>query len=194
MTFTIPLLGDGSITIHLLTLADADGFIVRVEPHDLPADAEVVFAFGGANGDKGKRNGDIGCENVPVSEFFRFKPEYCRDNLIQIDANRFILHSKSAGLFGTAPTGTALAQGEAAKWDSLAELLDSTSGKSDRPVVVGTVKDRRQLRHWILSCRSRIRRWIWRNPTTMPSAGSKRFASESWSIRRMRSSTPPLRR
>ncbi len=81
------VLSEGSITIHLLTLADTDGFIVRVEPHDLPAGAEVVFAFGGANGDKGKRNGDIGCENVTVSEFFRFKPEYCRDNLIQIDAD-----------------------------------------------------------------------------------------------------------
>ncbi len=33
-----------------------------------------------------------------------------------------------------------MAQGAAAKWDALTELLDSTSEKSDRSVVVGTTK------------------------------------------------------
>src|SRR5262245_55473854 len=32
-----PVLGQGQIALHLLTLADADGYILRFEPHDLPA-------------------------------------------------------------------------------------------------------------------------------------------------------------
>src|SRR3954447_4434940 len=70
-----PLLRSGSVHVELLTLADADGYIVRVEAKDAPEATELVFAFGGANGEKGRRNGDIGCESVPVSQFFAFKPE-----------------------------------------------------------------------------------------------------------------------
>ena len=132
-----PMLGDGAINVHLLTLADTDGYVVRIEPHGLPEGVEAIFAFGGANGDKGKRNGDIGCENVPVSEFFALKPAYCAGNQYTLHDDHFFLESKAGKLVGIVPAQTTLKLGAAAKWDRLDELLESTGAGSDEPVVVG---------------------------------------------------------
>src|SRR4051812_20905372 len=130
----------GELTVELLTLASADGYIVRVDAKEVTNNAELVFAYGGANGDRGRRNGDIGCEPVPVSQFFALKPDYCRDNVYAIERNRFVLTSKPATLVGIAPQGAKLQPANAQKWDDAAALLASVNEKPATPVIVGTAK------------------------------------------------------
>ena len=62
-----PLLGAGSLHIEALTTGTGPGFMLRVEPRNVPASVSLTFAFAGVSGRKGARNGDIGCENEPVS-------------------------------------------------------------------------------------------------------------------------------
>jgi hypothetical protein len=101
-----PMLGNGTVTIDLLTLAKNDGYIARIEGRNLPGNAEAVFAFGGVDGEKGRRNGDIGCEPVPVSQFFAFKPERCVNDDYICREDRFYLVSKSVRLLGRIQEGT----------------------------------------------------------------------------------------
>jgi hypothetical protein len=79
-----PLLGAGALlSVECLTMGA--GFWVELKGVDLAQNLELIWAFGGVSVRKGKRNGDIGCEVEPVSEFFQLRPEECRDNLWTIE-------------------------------------------------------------------------------------------------------------
>src|SRR5208283_5905655 len=100
-----PLLAGGELDLTVLPLAATKGFIVRAELSEgrtprfpiarnwdsqrssLPVD--LIWAYGGANGVRGSRDGDIGCERQPVSEFFQMQPEQCRSNVFSIATNTF---------------------------------------------------------------------------------------------------------
>ncbi len=54
------------LRLTILPLSGTRGIIVRAEMNSaIPI--ELVWAFGGANGMRGKRGGDIGCEREPVA-------------------------------------------------------------------------------------------------------------------------------
>ncbi len=131
----------GKIVLHLSVLAlyEAEGVIVRVDGKDLGKETELIVAFGGAGGKRGKRGGDIGCENQPISQFFRFQPEHCKDNQISIDGTTFTLQSKIASIFGCFPQGSVLAVGNAEKWGSVSELTASAGEPAILPVMVASV-------------------------------------------------------
>src|SRR6185437_10683320 len=97
-----PLLGGRELHLTVLPLAAADGVIVRAEMDSPGMPVQLVWAFGGANGMKGRRNGDIGCEREPVGKFFQLQPEQCRGNVFAVDHNSFVLHGKTAALRGLA--------------------------------------------------------------------------------------------
>ncbi len=101
---------------------------------------ELIFAYGGANGARGARDGDIGCERVPVSEFFQLRPEQCRDNIIIITNNTFALRHKQNSIGGAVTPGAKLFVADATNWDSPGSLLASGGGKSELPIVVGEVE------------------------------------------------------
>ena len=62
-----PLLGNGvMLRLTALALHDAGGMILRAELAGGKSAAQLVWAFGGVNGMKGRRDGDIGCEKEPV--------------------------------------------------------------------------------------------------------------------------------
>lgn len=134
------LLGDAKLHLSVLALYEAEGVIIRAEVKDLKKEVELIVAFGGAGGKKGKRGGDIGCESQPVSQFFQFRPENCKDNTFSIEGNTFILKSKVATIFGCLPQGSSLAAADARKWDSISELTASADGQTELPVIVGSVK------------------------------------------------------
>ncbi len=74
-----PLLGeDGMLEVEALAAGAA--VWVQLTASGLPPGVELAWAFGGVSGRKGKRNGDIGCEDEPVSQFFQLRPEECRGN------------------------------------------------------------------------------------------------------------------
>jgi hypothetical protein len=78
------LLGKGMLRAEVLTTGEGAGFMVKVEGQGVPVGTRLAWAFGGVSGRKGQRNGDIGCERQPVSEFFQVRPEECEGNVFQI--------------------------------------------------------------------------------------------------------------
>ncbi|WP_207510636.1 DUF4450 domain-containing protein [Longitalea luteola] len=87
-----PILGNGSMQVTVLALADAEGLIIKTQFVNVSSKAALCWAFGGASGKKFSRDGDIGAD--PESSFY-LKPEYCKDNLYTITRNSFQL------LYGT---------------------------------------------------------------------------------------------
>jgi hypothetical protein len=122
-----PLLGDGELDLAVLPLSKTKGLIAQVELRGAKSPTELIWAFGGANGVRGRRGGDIGCETEPVGKFFQLKPEQCRSNEFIITSNTFVLRSKPATILGVASAGAKLAVGDATKWNSPGDLLGSAA-------------------------------------------------------------------
>ena len=53
--------------------------------------AELLWAYGGVNGQRGARDGDIGTEKVPISQYFQFQPAFAEDNTLALGAEGFTL-------------------------------------------------------------------------------------------------------
>ena len=132
-----PLLGEGELRLAVLPLAEARGLAVRAELREARVPVELIFAFGGANGMKGRRGGDIGCESEPVSDFFQLQPEQCRGDEFSIATSSFLLRARTATIAGVASAGTKFAVADADQWSSLDELLNSGGTTNVLPVVVG---------------------------------------------------------
>jgi len=114
------LLGKGTLRAELLTTGVGAGFMVKVDGQNVPAGTRLAWAFAGVSGRKGQRNGDIGCERQPVSEFFQVRPEECDGNSYTFEGTagtRRIarLTSKAAEITLSFPDGSLLA---AAGFDS----------------------------------------------------------------------------
>ena len=131
-----PLLGDGELDLTALPLSETKGFILRAELAGANNPVELIFAFGGANGMKGQRNGDIGCERQPVSQLFQLQPEQCKGNEFSINANVFWLKSKSVQIAGCASAATMFIA-DAGKWNDIEALLKPGGKEAELPVVVG---------------------------------------------------------
>lgn len=134
-----PLLGPaGRIRLASVAYAATEGLGVEISGEHLPAGAELVFAFGPGNGQKGQRGGDIGSERVPISQFFQFSPDFARDTRYALDARGFVAAGRQATLGATVGSQAQLRLADARLWNDPAALLASTPG--DAPaVVVGTV-------------------------------------------------------
>jgi hypothetical protein len=147
MHYTIrdPLLGDGVLHLAAYATAAAEGLILRVEATGIPAGLELIWAYGGVNGQRGRRDGDIGTEPVPISAWFQLKPEFCAGNRIALGRDEFTLtatlpENQTATLRGIAPAGAQLRVGDAVLWDDPASLLAAVYLRApDQPVVVGRV-------------------------------------------------------
>lgn len=124
-----PWLGRGGvIRFAVLARHDAEGLIVQAHASNVPSGLDLVVAYGGVNGQRGQRDGDIGTEKVPIGEYFQLRPEFCTDNVITIGGGRFTLRSKVATLTGMVPPGTTISVGDAAHWGSAGALLASAEG------------------------------------------------------------------
>lgn len=132
-----PLLSRGELNLTVLPLPDAKGVIAQAELRG--ATANLIWAYGGANGARGSRDGDIGCEREPVSQFFQMHPEQCRGNVFAIASNIFTLRSDKAIIRGTMPPGAIQFLSEATNWSSAKALLESIDQNPEFPVVAGQV-------------------------------------------------------
>jgi len=79
------LLGHGKLTLELLTANPGSGLLLKATGEQVPAGVLLAWAFAGASGRKGRRNGDIGCEVQPVAQFFQVRAEECNDNHYWLD-------------------------------------------------------------------------------------------------------------
>ncbi len=136
-----PLLGPaGVLKVTVLALADTEGLVVRAELLGATGPVELVWAYGGANGQRGVRDGDIGTERVPISEYFELQPEFTRGNTFALAERTFTLRAAPATIVGLMPAGAVLAVAAASRWSSWEELLASSAGPAPAlPVVIGRV-------------------------------------------------------
>ena len=136
-----PLLGGaGVLKIAAIAYHQTEGLAVRVEATGVVAGLEFVWAYGGVNGQRGARDGDIGTERVPISEWFQLKPEFCRDNTIELGTGGFTLRARAATIVGVMPPGARLGFGDAASWSNPAALFAAEGLMASRePLVVGRV-------------------------------------------------------
>lgn len=82
------LLNEGKLQLQILALADAEGFILKVMPENIPAEVNLVWVYGGASGKRFHRDGDIGAD--PESVFY-LQADYCKHNTFEIDQHTFQL-------------------------------------------------------------------------------------------------------
>lgn len=139
-----PLLGaNGSVRLEAYALKATEGLVVRVEGCDLPPGLELLWAYGGVNGQRGARDGDIGTERVPISEYFQLKPEFCAGNTFETAPGRFTLTSKPATMVGcvSGQSDTKPEIADANQWNDPGELFASATPASvpKHPVVIGRV-------------------------------------------------------
>lgn len=137
---TEPALGpDGALIVDAIPCAEAEGLIVRVESRGLAAPLTLGWAYGGASGQRGKRDGDIGTERVPIGEYFQFSPANARDQSITLSADAtFTLQAKSATLRGLTLPASSLAVLDAAAWASPFTALPPGDSPA-APIVAGRV-------------------------------------------------------
>ena len=159
-----PVIGNGTMYITILALADAEGMIIKTGFKNVTNKAELIWVFGGASGKKFSRDGDIGAD--PESSFY-LQEENCKDNNYTIDKNSFrllygtgkvlteeeryeIQHKKETDrpsavdvrnlkqLEGLFPSGSRLKLADASKQQTPANLYNSSA--SSAPVVTGKIK------------------------------------------------------
>ncbi|HEX2853911.1 MAG TPA: DUF4450 domain-containing protein [Opitutaceae bacterium] len=138
-----PLLGEsGKLLLTVVAFPMTEGLVVRVDPVGIGNGVELIWAYGGVTGQRGTRDGDIGTERVPISEYFQLKPEFCRDNVFTLEAGGFKMRSKVATILGLAPPGAKFAIADANHWASAAALFASTAAGGaapELPVATGRV-------------------------------------------------------
>ena len=105
---TDPALGAGaSLVVDSLPCAEREGLVVRVTSRGVGKPLTLGWAYGGASGQRGKRDGDIGTEKVPIGEYFQFTPAGAKDQVFTLSPTdgSFTLKAPRATLRGvTAPT------------------------------------------------------------------------------------------
>lgn len=120
-----PLLGQGTLRVEVLAYAVTEGLSLRFEGVDLPPGLELVWAFGGITGQRGVRDGDIGTEKVPISEWFQFKPAFAEANRVALSNDGFQVSAPKAVVVGAASGPARFSRGEAAAWNDIGRLLTS---------------------------------------------------------------------
>jgi len=134
-----PLLDGRTLELLVAPQAADRAFIVRVHLLGDGRPVEFFFAFGGLNGMRGRRGGDIGCEREPVAQFFQLRPEQCRSNEFRLAANSFLARGWPAAirLAGQVSPGATLAVADARFWNEPVQLLNSTNPAPELPVLLG---------------------------------------------------------
>ncbi|MFT3997148.1 MAG: DUF4450 domain-containing protein [Asticcacaulis sp.] len=128
----------GRVTLEVIADYESESLILKAAGYGLPSGTELIFAYGGGNGQRGKRDGDIGTESVPISEYFQFKPEFAADTRYALSALSFTADGKAAGLTGTVSAPVRLTLADASQWADASALFASPSDAATK-VVTGAL-------------------------------------------------------
>jgi predicted alpha-1,2-mannosidase len=135
-----PVLGpDATLRIEALAYDQTEGLILRATAQGTRPDLELIWAYGGITGQRGARDGDIGTESVPISQYFQLEPAMCRGNRVAFGERRgtFEVRAAAATIAGVAPDGAAVFVGDARHWNDLEALLAEPAGTTpDWPLAV----------------------------------------------------------
>ena len=133
-----PLLGDGVLRLTTLATHEVEGMILRAELEGKNSGVELVWAFGGVNGLKGQRNGDIGCEAEPVGQFFQLQPEQCAGNTVTISEKNFRISGKPGTIGGVASVPAKMQVADVGNWSQPKDIFTASS-KDVPPLLAGRV-------------------------------------------------------
>lgn len=129
----------GTLRVEALTLGAA--LWVEVAATSARPGLELAWAYGGVSGRKGKRNGDIGCESEPITEFFQVRPEECAGNswlLNTPSADAAEVQGGKIRLRVEMPQGAQVRLSDAERWYAGWETMwSSASPAPDLPVLLG---------------------------------------------------------
>jgi hypothetical protein len=173
------LLGrDGRIRVAAVAYAATEGLAVEVRGEKLPAGAELVFAFGPGNGQRGRRDGDIGTERVPIGDYFQFAPAFARGAQFDVSSQGFTVITPKATISATVSAPAQVRLAAASGWNALPALLAPT-GTGEEHVAVGRVPLGARPVHW------RCRWWRAKRPASSrstakpvpPTTGKRRHRS-----------------
>ena len=134
-----PALGGGFIHIEILTAAEGSTMMLELRAQDIPAGITLAYAFAGASGRKGDRNGDIGCEKQPITQFFQVRPEECKDNAFTIEAHTCKLRSPAGDLQLTFPPSSQLAIADFSTWSAPPSGINNTTPNPQLPILTGSM-------------------------------------------------------
>lgn len=129
-----PLLGNGLLAVTAVPAATGEGFALRAELSPEARPVRLVWAFGGSDGNKGRRNGDLNAENEPLDRFFAFTPERSKGSRFDLQPDGFLFTGK-AGKLHCVSSGSKPRLADAVKWSDPAALLASQA--SNTPVAAG---------------------------------------------------------
>jgi len=142
MTYEIhdPLLGTGEIDLVAEAVnSPGGGLITQAILKGGPPDCDLVAAYGGANGAKGARGGDIGTEKVPMTQYFQLKPEYCAGDKFSFQSAGFTMTSAPATIRAVMPASAKLALADARNWNSIAALIASSGSAAPAAVALSVI-------------------------------------------------------
>ena len=136
---TDPAFGGVTVKLSAVALRESEGLALRVDLDGQSAPADLLFAYGGLTGEKHKRNGDIGTDSVPMSEYFKLKPDHCKTNEVRPLGNSFQLSDKAVTMSAATTADGKSAVADALQWSDAAALVASTGKPTDRPVALTVV-------------------------------------------------------
>ena len=120
-----PLLGKGALRVTAFCPKEGEGLLIKAESAAASPPLELHVAFGGINGVRGGRDGDIGCERLPVRDFFKFAPENCKGNEISISENCFVTRSEFGSMVGLFPKDSQIKSVDAELWENFPKLVSA---------------------------------------------------------------------
>jgi hypothetical protein len=167
---TDPVLGPAaSVVIDSIPCSEREGIVVRVTAHGLDQPLTLGWAFGGASGQRGKRDGDIGTERIPIGEYFQFSPANAKDQSFTLAAvGAFTLKAPRATLHGITFPVSRLTVVSADTWASpFSPAITTADSAPELPILTGRLT---------LTNESPAHLWIERasnaspvvDPTTLP--------------------------
>ncbi|NDV82147.1 DUF4450 domain-containing protein [Bacteroides sp. 51] len=131
-TLTDPLLGKGSVRVHVARLADSDGIILEVKGENLPEGVQLIWSFGGCCGKM--------LDN-PIDS--KIEPSYCKYNVFSVEGTAFsAYHGESMRLriiHGITPPGSDIRLADAHRQETPLVLFGSGK-KTDAPVLAASMQ------------------------------------------------------
>ncbi len=134
-----PRLGTGNLEINVLALGETEGLILKIRKAPSQKEFDLIVAYGGIDGERGSRDGDIGTERVPISEYFLPRAKSSIGNTILLSDDTATVQSKIATIAITATSPANWRRADAANWNSLPRLLEQDDSATEAPIALGTI-------------------------------------------------------
>lgn len=170
-------IGNGTIVLSILAMADKEGMILRIETRNLPENVELISLFGGANNKGFSRNGDLG---VDPPDAFILKAEACVGNDYSFDSQQFRLvygqntRSGDRHINGLFPENSVLKKGSPYAVKTPLELWNS-SATNDCPVLVSKTPLKKTSVYYLVIEKGKNSQWKYSQlPETFEKAEEKR--------------------